>query len=66
MGFGVGCLSCGFLIMAPVLTFLGLGAYLGKVGEHALLVSYGGMILVIISILYLLKKIGEHLICETS
>ena len=63
--FGVGCLSCGVLILAPLLTFLGLGAYLGNFAEYAVTISYVGMVLVILSSLYLLKKISEPLICES-
>jgi len=63
--FGVGCLSCGVLIMAPLLTFIGLGSYLGNFAQYALWLSFGGMIFVIISILYLLKKISEPMICRS-
>ena len=61
--FGVGCLSCGVLILAPLITFVGLGAYLGDFTQYALMISYIGVFLVIISILYLLKKISDPLVC---
>jgi hypothetical protein len=64
--FGVGCLSCGVLILAPLITFLGLGAYLGNFAQYAITISYVGMILVIISSIYLLKKISEPFICVSE
>ncbi|MCD5390027.1 MAG: hypothetical protein LR005_01435 [Candidatus Pacebacteria bacterium] len=62
--FGVGCISCGAFVLAPVITFLGLGTYTGKFIEHAGLISNIGIALVIISILYLLKQISKPLICK--
>lgn len=62
--FGVGCLSCGVLIMAPLLTFVGLGSYLGGAIEYAVWIAYVGIIFVISSIIYLLKKISEPLVCK--
>ena len=61
--FGVGCLSCGALIMAPLLTFIGFGAYLGSFAEYALWISITGVLFVLFSIFYLLKKISEPMIC---
>lgn len=61
--FGIGCLSCGVLIMAPLLTFIGLGSYLGNFSQHALLISYIGITFVVVSIIYLLKKLSEPLVC---
>lgn len=61
--FGVGCLSCGVLIMAPLLTVVGLGSYLESFTEYAIWLSYGGILFVTISILYLLKKISEPMVC---
>ena len=62
--FGVGCLSCGFLILAPLITFIGLGAYIGDFTQYAITISYGGIVLVIFSIFYLLKKISEPVVCN--
>lgn len=64
--FGVGCLSCGVLILAPLVTFLGLGAHLANFAQHAITISYIGMVLVIISSLYLLKKISDPLVCTSE
>ncbi len=62
--FGVGCLSCGFLIMAPLLTFLGLGGYILNIAQYAELISYAGVFLLVISIYYLLKQLSKPLICD--
>lgn len=61
--FGVGCLSCGVLILAPVITFLGLGAYSQLFIRYGLMISYVGLILVIISILYLVRQLSKPLVC---
>jgi hypothetical protein len=61
--FGVGCLSCGVLILAPLITFLGLGAYASGFVEYAFLLASIGVLFVLISNCYLIKKISEPLIC---
>lgn len=62
--FGVGCLSCGVIILAPLLTFIGLGSYLNTVSEYAQWLSITGVMIIIISVIYLLKKLNEPLICK--
>ncbi|MCA9351859.1 hypothetical protein KC866_00500 [Patescibacteria group bacterium] len=61
--FGVGCVSCGVLVLAPLITALGLGAYLGTFTQYALLIAYIGLGFVIVSSLYLLRKISQPNIC---
>ncbi|MCA9352832.1 hypothetical protein KC901_01475 [Patescibacteria group bacterium] len=61
--FGIGCLSCGVLVLAPVLTFLGFGAYLGTLSHYALAVSYIGLGFVTLSSVYLLYKLSRPLVC---
>jgi len=64
--FGIGCLSCGVVILAPLITFLGLGVYAGAFIKYALVLASIGIVLVLISNAYLLKKISEPLICDTD
>jgi len=58
--FGVGCLSCGALFLAPLLSGLGLGFLLGLSTE----LSELGLILVLVSCLYLLRELSKPLVCE--
>lgn len=61
--FGVGCVSCGALVLAPILSYLGLlGALelLPFAGRELVIV---GLLLVIASTVYLLKKLNQPLIC---
>lgn len=62
--FGVGCVSCGAFVLAPIITFLGFGAYLNQFIKHAGLISNIGIIFVLISIFYLLKQISKPMICK--
>ncbi len=62
--FGVGCAACSGLLLAPLISFLGLG-WVFKIlpygGEE---LAYLGLILVLFSNIYLLKKIYEPTICK--
>jgi len=62
--FGVGCLSCGAFVLAPIITFLGLGTYMKFFVEYASIISYIGIIFVLISNIYLLRKISKPMVCE--
>ena len=61
--FGVGCLSCGALVLAPLLTFVGLGGSVGFCTQHAVAISYLGLGFVIASIGYLLYRLSRPLVC---
>lgn len=62
--FGVGCLSCGAFVLAPVITFFGLGAYGAYFTKHAVILSVIGLILVLASNIYLLYQISRPLVCK--
>jgi hypothetical protein len=62
--FGVGCISCGAFVLAPVITFIGLGTYMKYFIEYASIISYAGIILVLISNIYLLRKISKPMVCK--
>lgn len=61
--FGVGCISCGIFILTPLLTFLGLGAFLKNTQEYSLFLSGIGVLLLVFSIGYILKKLSEPPVC---
>lgn len=61
--FGIGCISCGVLILSPLISFIGLGAYTSGITHYALLLSFGGMILVGASNLYLLHQLRKPNVC---
>lgn len=63
--FGVGCISCGAFILAPVLGVIGLGSYISGFSQYAVLISYVGLLFVIASIFYLLKKISTPQVCSS-
>ncbi len=62
--FGVGCISCGIFILTPLLTFLGLGAFLKNTQEHSLFLSGIGIFLLVFSIGYILKKLSQPAVCR--
>lgn len=61
--FGIGCISCGVLILSPLISFIGLGAYTSGISDYALALSFGGMLLVGASNLYLLHQLGKPNVC---
>ena len=61
--FGVGCLSCGVLLIAPLISFLGLGVYLSDIAVHAVAISYIGIFCIIFSSVYMLKKMSNPQLC---
>ncbi|MAQ77472.1 hypothetical protein CL684_03025 [Candidatus Campbellbacteria bacterium] len=61
--FGVGCVSCGALVIAPILTGIGLGAQIGFISQYALLISWAGIAGICISSYYLLLQINKPLVC---
>jgi len=61
--FGIGCISCGVLILSPLISFIGLGAYTSGITHYALLLSFTGVILVSLSNLYLLHQLGKPNVC---
>ncbi len=64
--FGIGCISCGAFILAPLITFLGLGAYMQFFQTNAYLISVIGLIFVLLSNLYLLYQLSKPITCNVS
>lgn len=62
--FGVGCLSCGALIAAPLLTVLGFGAYLGFFTSNAFFIMCIGIFCIVMSIMYLLYQLSRPAVCS--
>ncbi len=60
--FGLGCLSCGALLLAPLLSFLGL-SFLAQFGPQ---MAIAGLIFVFGSIVYLLWQLAHPSVCEVS
>lgn len=57
--FGVGCLSCGTLFLAPLVTALGLGGLL-HFGSRIVILGLG---LLLISSMMMLRKMSQPLVC---
>jgi hypothetical protein len=57
--FGVGCLSCGALFFAPLISLIGFGGLLKYGAELSLL----GLVFILFSIIYLLKQLTKPLVC---
>lgn len=57
--FGVGCLSCGTLLLAPLVTALGLGGLL-RFGSGITILGLG---LLLISSMMMLRKMSQPLVC---
>lgn len=62
--FGVGCVSCGVVILAPVLTFLGLGSVIQDAVIYSPWISGVGVLLMGASIFYILRKLSQPLVCR--
>lgn len=63
--FGVGCLSCGVLILAPLASILGIG-FATWLAQHGVWVSVVGFFIVCFSIYLLLKKITNPALCRIN
>ncbi len=64
--FGIGCISCGAFILAPLITFLGLGTYMQFFQSNAYLISVIGLVFVLLSNLYLLYQLSKPITCDVS
>lgn len=64
--FGIGCISCGAFILAPLITFLGLGAYMQFFQSNAYLISVIGLVFVLFSNFYLLYQLSKPITCNVS
>lgn len=61
--FGAGCLSCGVLLLAPLISIIGISSTSWLL-QHNLLVSSLGLLLVLGSTVLLLKKLSQPEVCE--
>lgn len=61
--FGAGCLSCGVLLLAPLISIIGISST-SWVLEHNLLISIIGLLLVAGSTILLLRKLSQPEVCE--
>lgn len=62
--FGIGCISCGAFVLAPLLAFLGLGAYVNYFVQNMFLISILSLVLLVFSNIYLLYQIKKPLVCK--
>lgn len=61
--FGIGCISCGVLLLAPIISIIGVSAALW-VTHYAIALSIVGLLLVSYSNYILLKKISDPQVCK--
>jgi hypothetical protein len=59
---GTGCLSCGVLLLAPLASILGI-SFASWMIQHGTLISLAGLIFIVSSSYFLLKKISEPQVC---
>ena len=64
--FGIGCISCGAFILAPLITFLGLGSYMHFFTGEAHIISFIGVLFVFLSNLYLLRQLSKPIVCSVA
>jgi len=64
--FGIGCISCGAFILAPLITFLGLGSYMRFFTEEAYTISLIGVLFVFLSNVYLLWQLSKPIVCSVE
>jgi hypothetical protein len=62
--FGVGCVACTGLVLAPLISFLGLSSFFNLLPYGGQEFGYLGTFLIIFSDIYLLKKITDPVICK--
>jgi len=62
--FGAGCASCGTLLLAPILTTLGIAGGLSKLPLHGFEISFLGIALLIFSSWMMLRKMAKPVVCE--
>jgi uncharacterized membrane protein YczE len=62
--FGVGCAACSGLVLAPIISLLGLSSFFNLLPYMGQELAYLGTILIIFSNLYLLKKIKDPMVCK--
>lgn len=59
---GTGCLSCGVLLLAPLASILGI-SFASWMIQHGTLISLAGLVFIVSSSYFLLKKISEPQVC---
>jgi hypothetical protein len=62
--FGVGCAACSALLLAPLISIFGLTTIFKILPYGGEELGVIGLVLIIISSIYLLKKISDPLICR--
>lgn len=62
--FGVGCLSCGALLIAPLFSFFGIASVLDFLPFGGVGIAILGLVLTIFSFFYLLHQISKPLTCK--
>lgn len=62
--FGVGCAACSGLLLAPLISILGLTDFFNLLPRGGSEIGYLGLILLVISNLYLIKKLTDSLVCK--
>ena len=64
--FGVGCTACSGLLLAPLISFLGLGWVFKLLPYGGEELAYLGLFMIFVSSIYLLKKISDPVTCEVK
>ncbi len=62
--FGIGCVACSGLILAPLISFLGLSSIFNLLPMKGMELGYLGTLVILISDFYILKKITDPNICK--
>ncbi len=61
--FGVGCFACSGLLLAPLISFFGLAGVFGVLPYGGQELAYVGLFLLLLSNIYLIKKINQPNVC---
>lgn len=64
--FGIGCAACGSVIATALLGSLGAGWVLALLPFHGVEFGVIGVVLLLVSIKYLIRKISDPLICRVN
>ncbi len=63
---GIGCATCGSIILTSVLSMLGIGGLLTLLPLHGLEFGIVGLVLLSFSIKYLINRINDPLVCPAK
>lgn len=63
---GIGCVACGSVVLTSVFAMFGAGGLVVLLPLHGLEFSFLGIIMLVISIVYLAKRVDDPMVCPVK